>query len=494
MFFRQDVDLYSDVNIGSTPEELAAAFVKLRNDFDSHVHNGYSARKHDTFEATTISASTFLIRKTSFSDTKTGMWAGIVNNLMKLKLGSSTSYLEWDGTQLNIVGSFTAVAGKYIEKYTAGESLASGNPVCLKPQYTDFVATHDAQTYQNSAGTNYGSDTTMQVGNDSGPFEYISFIKFNMASIPLSGRIAKAEIRLHVQAMTGAPTTLDLALVTSADWDESTLTYTNRPSTGTPNTGQSWDASETVTQAGDVLVYDVTQLVRHWKDGFLNNYGMRLLINAANTIATIHTSEGATATQPVLRIYDTEDSDGKVYKADASDYMLCRNIVGITQEAASSDEEVDVQTHGQVTNLSSGPDSGFAYLNESPGSISNSAINLARIIKLGKYTSSTKMILNINDQDVLIERIPSGVATFNSTTNTQRIYCLNDTRYARVIFCNSGSDPDFIVDIYRADGAQTVYNFQAGSVEWIFTFASNYLEIDPPGSGSPLVLKVEFYT
>lgn len=96
------LDLYQ---IGKTPEELQAALKLLRSDFDSHNHDGSSSRTFQTLSAETISSQTILIRKTSYASSEVGVWMGIdsITNTMKMKLGSSSSYLQWDGTNLSIV-------------------------------------------------------------------------------------------------------------------------------------------------------------------------------------------------------------------------------------------------------------------------------------------------------------------------------------------------------------------------------------------------------
>lgn len=107
---RETVDLYQ---IGKTPDELQAALITLRADFDAHVHDGASSRTFETISAETVSARTILIRKTSYDDTAVGIWMGIDNTtgVMKLKLGSAASYLQWDGSSLSITGSISATSG-----------------------------------------------------------------------------------------------------------------------------------------------------------------------------------------------------------------------------------------------------------------------------------------------------------------------------------------------------------------------------------------------
>ena len=105
---------------------MRAAIVALRTDFDSHNHDGSSSRSFETLQANTMAAQAFLIRKTSYADTNTGVWMGIVNNVMKMKLGSASSYLQWDGSALSVVGSITATSGT-IGSWTIGTNTITGS-------------------------------------------------------------------------------------------------------------------------------------------------------------------------------------------------------------------------------------------------------------------------------------------------------------------------------------------------------------------------------
>lgn len=116
------IDIYK---IGNTPEELQKALIQLRQDFDAHNHDGTSSKSFQTLRAETISARTILIRKTSYNDTASGIWMGLVGNVMKMKLGSSTAFLEWNGTALNITGSITGstITGGTFRTATSGQRI-----------------------------------------------------------------------------------------------------------------------------------------------------------------------------------------------------------------------------------------------------------------------------------------------------------------------------------------------------------------------------------
>lgn len=90
--------------IGNTPEELKEALIQLRDDFDAHNHDGVNSRSFETLKANVVSSQVMLIRKNSFLDNTSGIWMGLLNNVMKLFLGNGTSYLKWDGSNLSYTG------------------------------------------------------------------------------------------------------------------------------------------------------------------------------------------------------------------------------------------------------------------------------------------------------------------------------------------------------------------------------------------------------
>ncbi len=99
-----NVDLY---NIGKTPEALQTAIKALRADFDSHIHDGGSSKLFQTLVAETISARAWTIRKSSYTDTTAGLWAGLVGDTMKMYVGDANNFMKWDGATLTISGAIT---------------------------------------------------------------------------------------------------------------------------------------------------------------------------------------------------------------------------------------------------------------------------------------------------------------------------------------------------------------------------------------------------
>lgn len=123
----RDIDVY---NIGTSPEQLQSALVNLRADFDAHIHDGSSSRAFETIKVQTISAEVVLIKKTSYTDPASGIWMGILNGTMKMKLGNATNFVQFDGTTLSISGAISAgtitgatIIGGIIETSTTGQRI-----------------------------------------------------------------------------------------------------------------------------------------------------------------------------------------------------------------------------------------------------------------------------------------------------------------------------------------------------------------------------------
>jgi len=77
---------------------------RIRADFDAHNHDGANSKRFQTMKSETVSARTVSVRKTSFTDTTSGLWTGLVGTIAKFFLGSSSSYLKFDGTDLTFTG------------------------------------------------------------------------------------------------------------------------------------------------------------------------------------------------------------------------------------------------------------------------------------------------------------------------------------------------------------------------------------------------------
>lgn len=410
-------------------------------------------------------------------------------------LGSSSKYFLYDGTNAD------ANEVRYLKTYEAGEDITADNIVCLKPTYTDFIATQDSYIDEltENRGTNYGTEVYIDVAVLDG-HPKTGYIKFNLTNVPSASEIIKAELRLNVYAFTGSARDVTIKRVSSADWDESTIVWTGAP-TATNDIGSVYGMETTENTGANpmspvtALTWDITQMVRHWKDGYLNNYGITVQ-DESGSILKFYSSEASvdSSLKPTLRVWSTYNGDGKVYKADCDDYLLSRCIIGVATETKSSGQDVRVQFQGNVACTTGTATGGRVYLSDTAGGILTSSTNVSRMISLGKITEANKFDINIQDNDILIEKL------YNSLTKTadaRRFYAPNDARYA-LLYLRGNDTSSLYTTVVRINrdnaGLDTFYyNYESGSPAWTITWTANYITIDGSGAEN-IILDILFYT
>jgi hypothetical protein len=115
---------------------------------------------------------------------------------------------------------------------------------------TTLVATEDSRTQAGSADVNFGNGLlwTNTLG-------HISFVKFDLATLPVGAVIESAELRMGFTGNYDGDNTVELGMVDPAAWSEATLTWNNQPSI-------TWGGPSAVIgdDPGDV-VFDVTKLI-----------------------------------------------------------------------------------------------------------------------------------------------------------------------------------------------------------------------------------------
>jgi hypothetical protein len=129
----------------------------------------------------------------------------------------------------------------------------------------------DARVYSGSAGTNYGSDTTVVIRKGSTTSFYdMGYLKWDLSSAPPVGSINTVKFYIYVtEIVSGLINDVETYLV-AAPWGESTITYTNKPAVTGSNL-----ATYDLTSVG-AKSNDITSTVIDWMNGDTNNYGLRL--------------------------------------------------------------------------------------------------------------------------------------------------------------------------------------------------------------------------
>jgi hypothetical protein len=163
---------------------------------------------------------------------------------------------------------------------------------CSSPGTQTITANADSYVRQDTAGTNYGTATTLSVQSRSGSLNRRAFVRFNLPAIPSGCTVAFAKLRLNATAAAAARTLN--AQTPSAAWTEAGITWTNQPAvTGTVQSALS---------ATGYVEWAVTDQVR---GQYTNNYGFRIsdaTENSGTTWTQTYNSREAASLTPQLLV------------------------------------------------------------------------------------------------------------------------------------------------------------------------------------------------
>lgn len=159
--------------------------------------------------------------------------------------------------------------------------------------------------------TNLSNSPIIVVGNDPVYLDSISFLKFDLASIPVE-TVTNATLRLFVFLINGVPPSSIVVNRVTSDFDINTVTYNTKPDY--VSTGLS-----TVVTADDELKYidiDITELVNQWLSGAFPNFGLALTSPAGTTSFYLGGKSIGAEWEPLLVVTFPNGSDGllKVYQ------------------------------------------------------------------------------------------------------------------------------------------------------------------------------------
>ena len=411
---------------------------------------------------------------------------------------------------VDALGNMSAVSGKYLETFTAGENIADGDIVCQTYTYIDIYPSDDTYVSELNPTTNYSTEDSIKFGVDQDsnyggnqPKQWIGFLKFDSSEIPDNDQIMSAELRLTSYSTVflyppeGNVFYLDISTISSGDWSES-ITYNTKP--GGPFTGITTYANFTFGsgEQNKTVTQDVTDLIKQWKSGDKANYGFQFYTGSvsipnSNFFTTsipyyamsgrIYSKEASNINyRPRLRIHSLDQTDNKVYKASNTNYSTRRSVIGVAQGSVSSGSKCKVQTHGTIKNINFGSVSGgrFYLLNTAGGQTSYQG-GLVYPLVLGKIVNPTEAILNIQHNDIFIETQGSFTVTSGAT---KRIYINNDTRYI-LIYYSLGSDSALYTHTsksFRGQNFTEGYNYSDGTHNYFtVSWGNYYVDISPSG-------------
>ena len=142
----------------------------------------------------------------------------------------------------------------------------------------------DSYTNTADATTNYGAKTLLDVDGAS----QITYIQFNLASIPTTASVSQATLKLYVNGVIAAGS-FNVDYINSA-WSESTIDASNAPPLGSAIAA---NVNVTTADKNQYILIDVTSAVQAWLSGSETNNGLALVASSTFN-ATFDSKENTT--------------------------------------------------------------------------------------------------------------------------------------------------------------------------------------------------------
>jgi hypothetical protein len=146
----------------------------------------------------------------------------------------------------------------------------------------------DAYTNTADPTTNYGAKTLLDVDGAS----QITYIQFNLASIPSGASVSQATLKLYVSSVTKAGS-FNVDYINAA-WSEGTIDSSNAPPLGAAIAS---NVSVTTADKNQYILVNVTSAVQAWLNGSETNNGLALVANSTFN-ATFDSKENTTTSHP----------------------------------------------------------------------------------------------------------------------------------------------------------------------------------------------------
>jgi len=151
----------------------------------------------------------------------------------------------------------------------------------------------DAFVTNTQPAGNFGSSVLLPVQPGT-----TSYIQLNLAALPANASIAKATLRLYVNAVA-APGSFDVYQVNSG-WSEKGISFNNAPSLGPSATG-GHQVQVTTDSLNQFILIDITPLAQSWMNGSVPNYGIALALSSVIGSFSFDSKESSgTSHQPEL--------------------------------------------------------------------------------------------------------------------------------------------------------------------------------------------------
>jgi len=154
--------------------------------------------------------------------------------------------------------------------------------------HAQLTPTGDAYTNSTTPTTNYGAKTLLDVDAAS----QISYIQFDLGSIPSGASVSQATLKLYVNSVTTAGG-FNVDYV-NGSWSEGTIDYSNAPPLGASIAS---GVEITTTEKNHYVLINVTSALVAWLNGSQANDGIALVANGSFN-ATFDSKENTTTSHP----------------------------------------------------------------------------------------------------------------------------------------------------------------------------------------------------
>jgi hypothetical protein len=248
---------------------------------------------------------------------------------------------------------------------------------CKYPQnITTVTASNDSYVYEFFPTTNYGSQTIMYATNTVAGFETRSLVLFNVSSISIN---SSSVVKLLLYKTGVGFNNVSVQRITST-WLENNVTWNNKP-----NTAEIYDMNG-LAQAVGFYSWDITDLVRGWKNGTYTNYGLLLNASYVGSVSPSYT-------------FNTREN------ANFKPYIQIINDVSTIQDTIRGGGEIHVS-----------PKLECGILN-----ITNTTIDTYQL-NISNYTiNSTNYLLNLSNYTVNITEYPLTINNYTVDTYTVNV-------------------------------------------------------------------------
>jgi hypothetical protein len=288
-----------------------------------------------------------------------------------------------------------------------------------------ITPSQDAYTNTADPTTNYGAKTLLDVDAAS----QITYIQFNLASIPSGANISQATLKLYVNSVSTAGS-FNVDYV-NGTWAENTIDASNAPALGNtiaPN------VSITAADKNQYILIDITPAVQTWLNGSQANDGIALVATSTFN-ATFDSKENTTTSHPAELDIAYAGGDG--------------TITGVTTASGSG--------------LTGGGTSGALNLSLTNACAANQVLRWSGTVWICASVG-TGTITGVTAGTDLTGGGTSGNVTLNLNTAT------TDARYAQLAAPNTFTGSQTVNGNVSATGLVTGAGFQIGSN--LFDFGS----------------------